>query len=82
LVKISAEVWSSKILLLSSMIVSSLFFIYPLALATAAFISENVVEAEVAEDALDSSKETCERANSRFAKPSFSLIFFSFIFWG
>ena len=31
--------------------------------------SDNVVEAE--------SSEACERVNSRFAKPSFSLIFFS-----
>ncbi len=60
LVKISAEVWSSKILLSSSMIVSSLFLISTLALATAVFISENVAEAEVAEAALDSSREACE----------------------
>ena len=39
------------------------------------------MEAEVAESALDSAREACERANSIFAKPSFSLIFFSFL-WG
>ena len=56
---------------------SSLLWISTLALETLAFNSDNEVEAEETEAPLDSSREACEKS-----KPSFAMIFFSFLFFG